>query len=730
MSGLAQGREPREEQHSPQKVSVRKTDWSGRMLGRYRALAELGSGGMGVVYEAEDTVLQRRVAIKTLPFLHEAQAADRLRLIAEARAAARISHPHVVTIHDVESSGDIDFLVMELLPRGSLGQQLAERGPLPWQLATRLVAQACAGLAAAHAAGIVHRDIKPSNLMLAGEDDAALTVKIADFGISRLAIPQGSASGPLVAAGTIHYMSPEQCEGEAEPRSDLYSLGATYYALLTGSPPFVAEHPLQVMFKHCSSPVPDPRASQPELSAGSTTIIRRAMAKAPAERYADARAMQHDLERLLTGDAPLPSPEAPPQAKPRPAPRKRLRMIRASRGTWIAALSVLLLAGLAGGAIWSQWPEATPEPAPWPRVQATANTPPPANLPGAVSLAWRPGFREVAGQIEQVSLSHDGRYLACALGTGGGIVMDVEGDERLRTIETHTDSAQDGSAQGGSAHVRSVAFAGDPQHVIAAVGNLVQSHCFETGRFERLQTLKGVATSVAVSRCGKHLAVGEDLGLGKHGLLWLHEVGPAPAPANLARTRSVEFPYLTGVTSVVFSPDSQQVAAASEYGSIGVYDVAQTAPLRILNMPEPQRRGCYGWCIAYSPDSALLASGGDRRVVMWNTSTWQERVLAAMHQGPITQLAFSADGKWLITAASDGLVRWDLSTGEATSRPLPLSSPAEVRALVFVGGDEWLLSGAADKRFLLWNWHTAFAVAAARDDVRREEVRRAEGLRR
>ena len=180
------------------------------------------------------------MAIKTLPFLHEATAADRERLIGEARAAARISHPHVVTIHDVQSSAEIDFLVMEHLPLGSLAQRLAERGPLPWKLATRLAAQACAGLAAAHAAGIVHRDIKPSNLMLVGEPttDESLTVKIADFGISRLSerpagrIPApASLSGPVAAVGTVHFMSPEQCEGEAEPRSDLYSLGATYFAL-------------------------------------------------------------------------------------------------------------------------------------------------------------------------------------------------------------------------------------------------------------------------------------------------------------------------------------------------------------------------------------------------------------------------------------------------------------------------------------------------------------------
>jgi hypothetical protein len=697
------------------------------MLGRYRVLAELGSGGMGVVYAAEDTVLQRRVAIKTLPFLHAATAADRERLIGEARAAARISHPHVVTIHDVESAGEIDFLVMELLPLGSLGQRLAERGPLPWRLATRLVAQACAGLAAAHAAGIVHRDIKPSNLLIvsgtsAWQEDAgwpnddSLAVKIADFGISRLAIPQRSASGPIVAAGTVHYMSPEQCEGDAEPRSDLYSLGATFYTLLTGSPPFVAEHPLQVMFKHCASPVPDPRERVPDLPADIATIIHRAMAKQPDNRYAGALEMQDDLQRLLAGAAPLP---APIRKSPRAAPSKSAwdRLHNVPRA-WLAASAAAVLILVAGAAVWSQWgrpPRTVPS---WPRPAAAATLV--SAVPSGAAVAWRPGFRERPGDIRQCVLSRNGRYLACALGEGGGIVLDVEGDERTREIK----------CPDGPAHVRSVAFAADSEIAIAAVGPLVQAHEFTSGRFERLQSLKGQATSVAVSACGKYLAVGEDRGEGQSGRVWLHQIGESPAPDNVTNTREIEFPYTTPVCIVAFSPDSLQLVAGNEYGTLIVYDVAQALSVRMLYMPEPQRLGYYGRCVAYSPDSAWLASAGDRRVAMWNATTWEERLLGPVHQGPITHLVFTSDGRWLISAAADGLVRWDLATGEPTSPPVALNSPAEVRSLVFLGGDQWLLSGTADKRFLLWNWHEAFSLAAAREEVRKGEIRRREELRR
>jgi WD40 repeat protein len=278
--------------------------------------------------------------------------------------------------------------------------------------------------------------------------------------------------------------------------------------------------------------------------------------------------------------------------------------------------------------------------------------------------------------------------------------------------------------------VRAVAFAADSEIAIAAVGQLVQAHAFTSGRYERLQTLKGNATAVAVSTSGSYLAVGEDRGSDEFGRIWLHQIGESPAPSNLRNTREIEFPYTTGVFLVAFSPDSQQLAAANEYGSLAVYEVAAALPMRILQMPEPQRRGYYGRCAAFSPDSAWLASAGDRRVVMWNTRTWDERLFEPIHQAPITHLVFSADGRWLITAAADGLVRWDLATGNSSSQPLALNSAAEVRSLVFLGGDQWLLSGAADKRFLLWNWHEAFSLAAAREEVRRNELRRQEELRR
>lgn len=268
-------------------------------LGKYQLKALLGKGGMGTVYQATDVRLQRDVAVKVLPKRMSADGEAVRRFLREARGAARLNHPNVVAIHDVDQKQGYCFLVMELVTGGT-AQDLLRDGPLSEIEATRIIADACRGLAAAHDAGLVHRDIKPSNIMRSETG----TVKIADFGLAKAADDAATAGAKLTTSGTIlgtpQYMSPEQCSGEPlDARSDLYSLGVTYYALLTGRPPFVDSQPMQIMFAHCSKPVPDPRSLRPELSASCVAILLKALEKNPWERYASAAAMLHDLEALL-----------------------------------------------------------------------------------------------------------------------------------------------------------------------------------------------------------------------------------------------------------------------------------------------------------------------------------------------------------------------------------------------------------------------------------------------
>jgi serine/threonine protein kinase len=281
------------------------------MLGKYRLVQRLGAGGMGVVFLAEDTVLRRMVAIKLLAGSNNTPHLVQ-RFLREARAAAQISHPHVVSIFDVNTVGEVAYLVMELLSGGSVQEHLSHLGPLPWEQAVRFTIEAARGLAAAHRAGLIHRDVKPSNLLLSEEG----TVKVADFGLVKMFDSgAGALSSSSHLLGTPHFMSPEQCKGEAiDERSDIYGLGATLYVLLTGKMLYHAENTYGLLFAHCSTPPPDPRTHTPNLPEQLPTILRRALAKTRAERYPNMTAFADDLERCCstTTHPPIKKPSLPP----------------------------------------------------------------------------------------------------------------------------------------------------------------------------------------------------------------------------------------------------------------------------------------------------------------------------------------------------------------------------------------------------------------------------------
>ncbi len=268
-------------------------------FGRYRILRVLGRGGMGSVYEAEDSVIGRRVAIKFLPLeLLKAPSALK-RFVGEAQAAGRLNHPHVVAIYDTMLEGDSPFIVMELLRQGSAASFIAQHGALHWAEATRIVADCASALEAAHQAGLVHRDVKPDNILCSSSGAA----KLVDFGLAKEVLHDSGTTQPGMQLGTPDFMSPEQVRvGTIDARSDVYSLGATYYALLAGEPPFTLGGATQIMYAHVHEQLPDPRkkAAMPD---GCVDILKRATAKEPADRYPSAAAMRADLEQLLA-DAP------------------------------------------------------------------------------------------------------------------------------------------------------------------------------------------------------------------------------------------------------------------------------------------------------------------------------------------------------------------------------------------------------------------------------------------
>ncbi|HSW11314.1 MAG TPA: serine/threonine-protein kinase [Solimonas sp.] len=278
-------------------------DSSLTQLGRYRILTELGRGAMGIVYRAQDPMLDRTVAIKTIRLSGDAaERADyEARFFQEARAAGRLSHPAIITVHDVGREGDLAYMAMELLPGTDLRQRIRETR-LPLREALELAAEIADGLGYAHEQGVVHRDIKPANIMLTQRGRA----KIMDFGIARMQVSEvKTQTGVLL--GTPKYMSPEQVAGRTvDHRSDIFSLGTVLYEMLTGRAPFGGADTAQLMYCIASQPHTPPGRLLPSLPAMLDLVLARALEKDPAARYQDAHALAMDLRSCLAAlkDAP------------------------------------------------------------------------------------------------------------------------------------------------------------------------------------------------------------------------------------------------------------------------------------------------------------------------------------------------------------------------------------------------------------------------------------------
>jgi serine/threonine-protein kinase len=279
-----------------------------RKLGRYEILEEIGRGGFAVVYKARDTELDRVVALKVL---HPQLTVDPKfirRFHQEARAAAGLRHPHIVTVHEVGEEAGQHYLAMAFLPGRTLDEWLVE-GPLPVEQAVSIVEQIAGALDGIHEQGLVHRDVKPSNIMVDDADQATLL----DFGIVRAA--EGTRLTTTMAVlGTPEYMAPEQAEieeaAEIDWRADVYALGVVAYEMLVGRPPFTGRSPTAILHKHVYEPPPAPTALNPKLPAGLEPVLLKALAKGREERFQQAGAFAAELRRALLTESQMQEREA------------------------------------------------------------------------------------------------------------------------------------------------------------------------------------------------------------------------------------------------------------------------------------------------------------------------------------------------------------------------------------------------------------------------------------
>ncbi|MBY0526079.1 MAG: protein kinase [Gemmataceae bacterium] len=656
--------------------------------GKYLISGKLGQGGMGVVYEAEDVVLQRRVAVKLLPD-SVAQNPDALeRFLREARAVARLNHPNVVAIHDVDQRDGSYYIVMELLRGGSASDLIASRGRLPWQEATRLIAEACNGLMAAHAVGLIHRDIKPANIMRSGSGVA----KLADFGLAKITDHSGTSltqTGNVL--GTPDYMSPEQARSDpTDERTDIYSLGATYYKLLTGQTPYRADTALQILFAHCEKPIPDPRDLAADVPEACAAVIRCAMAKEPRGRFQTAADMYAALEATLRG-APAAEVLGVSGTPPDPvavsarvsASRLSTAGLESTRALSVAPVKpavgmsrrwlipVVVLIGLVtlvamrgreiGRVFWGARGPTTAD------VQAAPSAPLPVN--GAVLTS--------DGRVEALAFSNHFGWLAAGNGDRGGGVRawklaesqqqhHLWSGKRVNSVSFaggsaflaagtadevrvwHTNTWTEWPLLFGDERPRGpVAFAGGPG--LLATGSpkgevLIWTYMREK-RLEQRLSLGAELSAIAFSPDSKYLAAG---GIDGGIKVW-------DASANMQQIG--DYKIDGRVTSLAFSPSSEL-----DLSHQGVY-VAATGQQGLQFWRVTDRTHVPPWhkqmmtSVAYSPDGAFWAAGFAARgfAVRYNVKPGAHRIFAEP-VGPVLSVAFSPDGIVLALGGADGKV--------------------------------------------------------------------------
>jgi eukaryotic-like serine/threonine-protein kinase len=352
--------------------------------GRYRILRKLGSGGMANVYLAEDEDLGRRVAIKILNerYAHDDSFNERFRR--EAKSAAALSHPNIVSIYDRGEADGTPYIAMEVIEGRSLKELILTRGPLPIGQAIDYAKQILGALRFAHRHGIIHRDIKPHNILLGNEN----RLRVTDFGIARAGASQMTEVGSIM--GTAQYLSPEQARGApVAAASDVYSLGIVLYEMLTGQVPFTGDTAVEIAMKHLNEAPKPPSALRPEVTRELDQVILRALAKTPEDRYQTADELQEDLDRVEAGlplsretataatavlsglrptqatqvlsappTTPLPRQPVAPRRPPPPypprydreePPRRRRRWL-----PWLLVVLLLAATGFAGWYVWTQ----------------------------------------------------------------------------------------------------------------------------------------------------------------------------------------------------------------------------------------------------------------------------------------------------------------------------------------------------------------------------------------
>jgi tRNA A-37 threonylcarbamoyl transferase component Bud32/Tol biopolymer transport system component len=633
-------------------------------LENFHVLRVIGRGGMGMVLEALDQCLQRKVAIKVMDPKFARDETARKRFCREARAAAAITHDNVVAIHEVDLVEEIDlpYLVMQLIAGESLEDLLNRQGPLPLLDIVRIGMQTAQGLAAAHAQGLVHRDIKPANILL--EEDGK-KVRLSDFGLARAAEDVKLTQTGFVA-GTPLYMSPEQARAEAvDHRSDLFSLGSVLYAMCTGKPPFDGSSPYAVL-RRVTDEEPKPIEDvNPAIPDWLIAVIDRLHAKKPADRYQSAA----EVADVLAGQL-IVLQAAQPKARLSSGTSRRAPILpRRRRLPWwqavLAGVAAFLL--LQGGLLLSDAAGLT-HVYNWHGGRGLA-----ADDPGPAARATLNGN---AGPIWSTALSPDGHTLAMAIDDGTVKLWDLPDDRIRTTIYAH------------AGPVWQVTFSPDGSRLATASDDGAVKVWDPATPEKELQAFEhptGVR-AVGFSPDGKRLVTGD-----RKGFMHVWDIAEGKELAKSAR------PHHGVIMSVAYSPDGKSVASASGDKRVKVWDAATLQQKVTL---AGHTAGVYA--VAFAPDGKTLASGSwDRSVRLWDVDTGDQTAVLKGHAQDVWSVAFSPDGRLLASGSEDHTVKvWDVAKGEevATFR----RHTGTIYTVTFARDGRTLATGGRDGTVKLW----------------------------
>jgi WD40 repeat protein/tRNA A-37 threonylcarbamoyl transferase component Bud32 len=686
-----------------------------RYFGDYELLEEIARGGMGVVYKARQVSLNRPVALKMILAGQLASEQEIKRFYTEAEAAANLSHANIVPIYEIGEHEGRHYFSMKLVEGVSLAHGIADFGlrNADFRPAARLMVKVARAVHYAHQRGILHRDLKPANILLDGQGEPHVT----DFGLAKRIEGQSELTASGTVMGTPNYMAPEQASGrshEITTVADVFSLGAIFYHLLTGQPPFRAETPLETMRKVVDQEPERPGSINQRVDRDLETICLKCLEKDLNLRYGSAEALAEDLERWLRYE--------PVQARPSFIWRRALKWVR--RKPAIAALlaAILLVVGFGAVGIFRQWVR-TEYSLYLSRVILAERYWAANNLQGASALlkaCARPfrGFEwyYVKSLLNQhlLVLGTDSRYLYdVKFSPDGQLIVAASGriaGERVKVI-------QDG--RGGSTRSRTKSVAGGQLNVWdAATGN----------RIRILDGHGGHITSLAFSSDGTWMA---SASVDNTIILWNILDGK-----SIATLRGHDKP----ISKVLFHPDGRCISASNEEGTIKFWNASTGAEL--LNIQEeglqaialspdgrqlavvsdklrlrdarngqvvatlrdsPQR----ATSIAFSPDGQVVAvSDGEGRILLLEVGTGHLTLSLLAHITHVNSVCFSPDGRYLASAGSDGLVKiFHVKNGREflVLRGHDLQNNQEVRSVAFSSDGTRLVSGDAGGSVLVWN---------------------------